>query len=145
MRTARSGKFLLPVLLLAALTRSGDAATVRRTLESYALLARETLRTNNLTALGGDLGVVHGALRSKGVLTAPTSQLVADTVDVGAGSSCAAVFANTGAGPAPGCPLAGGVAGDVVDDVDTACGMPSPFPACAGAKRVTVGRGETRA
>ncbi len=141
----RPWRFALVVAALASLAHGAQAAAPRRTVESYVLLATEVLRADGLHVTSGDLGVDHGLLAAAGPIDAPSSQLVADTVRIGRGTTCAGLLSGRTLGTAAACPLAGSFAGPLIGDVARACGYPTPFPACDPRRKVSVGHGETAA
>ncbi len=119
-------------------------AAPRRTIESYALLATEGLRGRALTIESGDVGVNLGRLVVSGGITAPGSQLVANSVRLGGSTTCAGVYGDTVRGASAGCAAAGSDGPALFDDPGDACGLPKVLPACAEGTKLVVGAGATR-
>lgn len=129
------------LLIVLALAAPATARAQSRTLEDYAILATDQLRSKGMSVKAGDVGVNLGSLFAGGAITAPTSEVVADTTRLAPGSTCAGLFTGllVGAACGPETPFTG----PIIDDVAAACDFPTPFPAC-GANRVSVEGGQTR-
>jgi hypothetical protein len=115
---------------------------VHPTLDHYTLFAIDGMRVRNLQSGDGDLGVNLGAFVARGSLAA-SAQIVADRAELPTTAQCGALLANSAAGTAPGCALAGAVPQPIIADVPAACGFPNAFPACDAAASLVVGAGRT--
>ena len=132
------------VLVLLARLTPAHALDAPPLLEGYVLFATDALRVAGATVTTGDLGVDHGTLTVSGPLAAPAAQLVGDVVRLRKASQCAGVVGNHVVRPPASCPLAGSLAGAILDDVAGACGLPTPFASCDAAAAITVASGEVR-
>ncbi|MGH7896036.1 MAG: DUF3604 domain-containing protein, partial [Candidatus Binatia bacterium] len=130
-------------LALVVLVCPAFAAAPRRTIESYALLAIESLRAKGLTVESGDVGVNSGGLVASGI-KAPGSQLVADSVRLAGRTSCAGVFGDSVRGASAKCAVGGSDGVALFGDPGEACGFPKVQPACATGTKLTVGSGTPR-
>lgn len=146
MRYSRGMRSFVPLAVAALLVpvwrTPVRAATPHDNLDAYALVARSTLRARSLRVTRGDVGVVAGALRSSGGLTAPDTQLVASQVRLAGASTCAAVFSDDAAGGGTDCAVTGAGVADLFADLAEECGLPSTPIACdpsAPSIRVTDG------
>jgi hypothetical protein len=137
-------RLLAALALVSGLVPGAQAATARRTLDAYALLASEELRVRALHVRRGDIGVTSGRFISAGTLDAAGAQVVADRVRLVGGATCAAVLTRTAKGGGPKCPIRRGDPGAVIADLAEACGIPPTLPACNPAHSVSVGRRATR-
>lgn len=101
-------------------------------LSSYTVFAINDLRSKGLTVAAGNIGVNDGLLFVHDRLSAPTSEVVANTIRIDERSSCQALYGNavqtTGPNCSPGMPFAS----PLFPDVAGACGFPALFPQCGG-------------
>ena len=126
---SRSGLAAL-ALLVEAWSTPAVAATARRALDAYGLVATHLLRARSLQVTNGDLGVVAGPLYSTGGLTAPGAQIVASTARFSGLSTCAAVLSDDVSGGSAACPTGGAGVPHLFADLTDACGLPTAVPAC---------------
>jgi hypothetical protein len=137
----------LSALLVTTVSPAVPADRPDPDLQSYVLFATQDIRTRGLRVRGGNVGVNAGRLIIRRELDAPSSQVIADTVEFLPINSCVAgeLFANfPTSGPCgPAKPFTGPIFGPN-DSVTQACGFPPPF-ACdpTGPKNITVEPGQT--
>jgi hypothetical protein len=108
--------------------------------DSYIVLGGQRLSVASLTVRTGNLGTTFGNLISRGVLTAETSTLVADTVKVAATSICHSVVAGQAVGTSESCPAGPGPV-PPLPDLREACGYPTNLPACNTAPALIIDAG----
>jgi len=130
------------LLCVLALLSPGPAAAQSDSLADYVAFARVELRSTTLTVARGDLGAAMGPLVSRGVLSAPGSNLVATSVTIGGTASCARVYANDAYGTGSACPYSGDPVTPpvVTDDLATLCVPPGGFSCASNAPPTIVPR-----
>jgi len=133
-------RWTLPCVI--ALLLPSFAAARSTSLADYVAFAQGELRWTTLAVARGNLGAATGPLVSRGILSAPTSDLVATVVTIAGPANCAGVYANDLHGVTNSCPLVGeGVTLPVVtDDLATVCVPPGGFSCASGAPPTIVPR-----
>ena len=146
----RPGRALAVLCLAAipAISAPPAAAQAPSSLSDYVIFALTRLDvSSSINFTSGSIGAngTNGSISGNGAvgLDPATGVIAAATTDLHQPSTCSAVFANNGAGECADAPRLPLPQTQLVADPRAACGFPTQFPICDGARDVTVGSGET--